>query len=937
MKIDAIRQLEALGASVHAAAVDVSDEAELRAFLTSYEEEAWPPIRGVVHAAGVIDDRTLRQLDSAALDAALRPKVRGGWLLHRLLQGAPLDFFVLFSSAASLIGSAGQGNYAAANAFLDALAHCRRREGLPALSLNWGPWSEVGMAARADLEERRARTGMGTIPPRKGVELFGHLLHLDTAQVGVVPLAPERLRQLLPQDTPWLSELPLELHRRSVHDEEPVVREQILAARAAERRGLMLDHLQRRIAGIIVTDRAAVLPGHSVMQLGMDSLMIIELIRALNRDLQLTLYPREIFERPSIESLAEYLLAELQRTVQTASNFAVPTVESAGSPVASPRRASRAEALPGVRNPGSAFLLSSPRSGSTLLRVMLAGHPDLFCPPELHLLPFDDLAEWQAGLGGSYLGEGLQRALMELIGLDPGRSRSLLAGWIEEKLPVQEVYRRLQELAAPRRLVDKSPSYAADAGTLERAESMFENARYVHLVRHPYAVVDSFVRTRVDRLVESSGADPHATAEQAWSVTNRNTLDFLARIDPARHHRVRYEELVTEPERVMRELCAFLEIPFVPELLAPYQGNRMTDGVHEQSLAIGDPHFASHSTIDASLADVWREVRLPRPLSGAACRLAVELGYEIPTSETAPLPVKAGNCRVPLSFSQQRLFVLEQLDPGTSTYILPAVLRVKGALNVEALERSLRAILERHEVLRTRLVAEEGQPFQEIAELNGFALPIDDLAAMPEESREATARRRVRELLRRPFALDGDLKLRTHLLRLGETEHLLVVAMHHIASDGSSVEIFLRELTSLYEAFAAGNPSPLPALPFQYTDFAQWQRQHLQGTLLESQLAYWRERLADLPALELPTDRPRPPIQTHGGEARTWIAPASLIDALKRLSRQQNVTLFMTLLGAFKLLLSRLSGQEDVAVGSPVAGRHHAGTESLIGFFLNNL
>ncbi|MDQ3605284.1 MAG: amino acid adenylation domain-containing protein, partial [Gemmatimonadota bacterium] len=378
-------------------------------------------------------------------------------------------------------------------------------------------------------------------------------------------------------------------------------------------------------------------------------------------------------------------------------------------------------------------------------------------------------------------------------------------------------------------------------------------------------------------------------------------------------------------------------VSFVPELLAPYQGNRMADGVHAGSLPIGDPNFHAHDSIDPALAEAWRRVKLARRLGGAARRLAQEIGYEVEVPNAAAASATVRDSRAPLSFSQQRLYFLEQLEPGAATYILPAVLRVKGTLELEALERSVRVILERHEVLRTMLVTHDGHPFQEVLALDEFALPIENLEDVPEETREEAVRQRVSELLHRPFELDRDLKLRAHLLRLEEREHLLVVAMHHIASDGSSVEIFLRELTALYEAFAAGNPSPLPALPFQYADFAERQRQQLQGTLLENQLAYWREQLADLPVLDLPTDRPRPPVQTHRGNSRSWVASAPLIDRLKRLSQQENVTPYMTLLAAFKLLLSRLSGQEVVVVGSPIAGRNQEGTERLIGFFLNNL
>jgi amino acid adenylation domain-containing protein len=970
-RIRAIREIEALGAAVHVAAVDVADAAQFSAFLSAYDAEGWPAIRGVVHAAGLLHDASLLRLDAAAMKAAARPKLDGGWMLHSLLRERPLDFFVVFSSAASLIGSAGQGNYAAANAFLDSLAAYRRGQGLPALSINWGPWADVGLAARADLAARRARGGMGSIAPGVGVELFGRLLRGNARQVGVVPLGAAALRDLFPAETPLLKALPRAASPEAgVPAAAPSVAELLRGAPESQRVPRMLAHLQQRVGRITMADVATIEPEHGVLQLGMDSLMIVELVRELNRDLQITLYPREIFERPSLIGLAEYLVDAIGE--------APAATEARGDAVraAAARPARPVLQAPEQRNPPAVFLLCSPRSGSTLLRVMLAGHPALFSPPELHLLPFVGMAEWKTTLEHSYFGEGLQRALMELKGIDAGQSQQLLEDWVARDLPIPEVYRRLQELARPRLLVDKSAAYAAELSILERAEQVFEGALYIHLVRHPYSAIESFVRNRMDRLFDAASADSLAVAEQVWSDANSNALEFLGRVDAARQCRVRYEELVTTPEPVMRTLCRFLAIEFTPDLLTPYEGGRMTDGVHEKSMLIGDPSFHTHSAIDASLADAWRHISLPRRLGGYARRVATELGYELepavaarpPMLPQTPVPPAHGAAvaasalsavsgvqrrpateelpairlagregPLPLSFSQQRLFFLDQLDPGAATYNMPLAVRLSGTLNVAALERSLRAVLQRHETLRTNLVLHDGAPHQEIGEPDRFDLPVDDLATVPDAEREARVRQLTSEEVRRPFDLRRDAKLRARLLRLGEAEHVLVLAVHHVASDGTSLGILVREMAALYEAFAAGKPSPLAPLPIQYADYALWQHRYLQGPVLDAQLGYWKQQLAELPVLELPTDRPRPARPTHHGAGESLLLSARLSEMLLQLSREENVTLFMTLLAAFQLLLSRLSGQDDVVVGTPIAGRHRAGTEGLIGVFLNNL
>jgi pimeloyl-ACP methyl ester carboxylesterase len=367
-----------------------------------------------------------------------------------------------------------------------------------------------------------------------------------------------------------------------------------------------------------------------VQTLGMDSLMVVEVAQAVKQDLRLTLYPRELYEHPTIDSLAAYLAVELG-TAQPVPRPTAAGDEDGSAPAAGTTGAARP--APPASPPDVVFLLSGPRSGSTLLRVMLAGHPRLFCPPELHLLPFDTLADQRRELGQSYLHEGLQRALMDLQGCDAEASKAILDGWLAEGLPVQRAYARLRHLAAPRLLVDKSPTYAGSIETLRRAEALFDSPRYLCLVRHPYAAIESFTRTRMHRLIGAEEEDPLDVAEQVWVQTNQNMLDFLREVDPGRQLLVRYEDLVRRPEETAETICTFLGIPPDPAVLRPYEGQRMTDGVHDRSLAIGDPNFLDHDRIEPELADAWKGVTLPRPLGPAARRLAATLAYPLPELE----------------------------------------------------------------------------------------------------------------------------------------------------------------------------------------------------------------------------------------------------------------------------------------------------------------
>ncbi|HEX5751790.1 MAG TPA: amino acid adenylation domain-containing protein, partial [Archangium sp.] len=292
----------------------------------------------------------------------------------------------------------------------------------------------------------------------------------------------------------------------------------------------------------------------------------------------------------------------------------------------------------------------------------------------------------------------------------------------------------------------------------------------------------------------------------------------------------------------------------------------------------------------------------------------------------------------PLSFAQQRLWLVEQRMPGHTLYNMPGLARLEGPLDVAALERSLGELLRRHEILRTRFSASAEGPVQTAAPAEPLKLALVDLSGLPEAEREAEVLKRADAEAQRPFELSQGPLLRTALLKLGEREHVLLVTMHHIASDGWSIGLLLREVAALYEAFSRGQPTPLPELPLQYADYAVWQRGWLQGEALETLLAYWRQQLAGAPrALELPTDHPRPVVQGFRGASVPLHLGEPLSRALRELSRREGVTPFMTLLSAFQVLLSRYSGQSDLTVGSPIAGRNQTELEGLIGFFLNTL
>src|SRR5215217_4230891 len=314
--------------------------------------------------------------------------------------------------------------------------------------------------------------------------------------------------------------------------------------------------------------------------------------------------------------------------------------------------------------------------------------------------------------------------------------------------------------------------------------------------------------------------------------------------------------------------------------------------------------------------------------------LLSEQGIKSPGVERIPRREESGPA--PLSFAQQRLWFLDQFEPGNPAYNLLNTVLLQGKLDTVALEKSFSEVIRRHEALRTTFDVRDGKPVQIIASPKPFNLQVVDIRHLLEAERETV----VQNLIKQQTSFDLKLGplLRITLVRLRDQEHVLLLAMHHIMSDAWSMGVLVGEVVTLYEGYVAGREVVLPSLPIQYADFAAWQRNWLQGDVLEEQFAYWQQQLdGTLPILELPADRPRPALQTYNGSSLSFSLSRPLSESLKSLCKAKGVTLFMTLLAAFKVLLYRYTGQEDLIVGSPIANRHRQELESLIGFFVNTL
>ncbi|MEL6454603.1 MAG: amino acid adenylation domain-containing protein [Cyanobacteria bacterium J06623_5] len=452
-----------------------------------------------------------------------------------------------------------------------------------------------------------------------------------------------------------------------------------------------------------------------------------------------------------------------------------------------------------------------------------------------------------------------------------------------------------------------------------------------------------------------------------------------------------YVVMADEAPLPVRELRQFLQerLPsyMVPSVWTPLSQLPLTKNGKLDRRALPEPdisaaqlsadYVAPRTPVEQQIAEIWAEVLAIEQvgihdnffeLGGHSllaiqvmARLSQRLDREIPLNilfTTSTLEALAERCAdietmrspliraertqpIPLSFAQQRIWFLQQLEPDNSTYKIARSLRLRGPLHQDALQQAFTTILSRHEALRTNFVSVDGLPRQVVSPPSDFPLAFVDLSASARKNNaqpESLLKSLLKQESHRPFDLSSDLMLRATLFRLKEDEHILQIVMHHIASDGWSIGIFRRELSALYTAYATGEAAPVSELPIQYIDFSEWQRQWLSGEVLKTQIDYWKNQLKDAPPLlALPTDYPRPSQPSHRGAKLAFTLPKKLTGELKALAQQANATLFMTLLSAFNTLLFRYTQQSDISVGSPIANRPQPELERLIGLFLNTL
>jgi amino acid adenylation domain-containing protein len=695
-------------------------------------------------------------------------------------------------------------------------------------------------------------------------------------------------------------------------------------------------------------------------ELGGDSIKGAIFANKMQQEIGSVFYVVSIFEAPTIAGLIEYMRIHYSETVHkyegTETNVSAAIKKLDESDLQKFEQSIiPLQAFPDItgkaKNRRAVFVLAPPRSGTTLLRVLLGGHSQLFAPPELELMPYNtlkDRREVNSGRDAFWL-EGTIRAVMELRGIDADAAKALMEGYEEQDMSVMSFYGELQNWMDNRILVDKSPSYVLDKSILQRIEDTFQNPIYIHLHRHPRGMINSFVEAKLHQIFfrYPHNFDSTQLAELIWAHSHSNITEFLETIPTDRHLKVSFEDLTKSAGEEIEKICALIGIDFEPEMLAIYEKDArkklMTDGIHKESKMLGDVKFHTHSKIDHNAAERWKKNGQKLEVSDFTTNLANKLGYGKPQNSivrSAPTQTNASNKlekQRQLSLSQQRLWFFDKLDGSHNTYNMPIAMWLGGKLDVKALIRSIEEIQNRHEVLRSYFVTHDGEPQCWIKE----SIPspfVVDLMFIDEKNRLQEAEKWLDRESKKPFDLSTGPLFRAGIVKTDEQTHLLLINMHHIVSDGWSLGIVSKELELHYKKYSEGAEVDIHPLKLQYSDYADWQSKLLESGELDRQLDYWKSQLSDIPKLlELPSDRPRTTIKSYSGKTYQYKIEADLVTRFKKLAEKSGSTLYMALLTVFGLLMKRYSGQNIIPVGSPVSNRRNIDFEPLIGFFVNTL
>ena len=954
-KIRKLQELESYGAESLVLKVNVTNLADMRRAVETTIQR-FGAIHGVIHAAGVSPGGMIQMKAAEAAMSVLDPKVKGALVLDEVLGDYPLDFLLLCSSLVSIVGGLGMVDHSGANAFLDSFAHYRNlNPDTPTISVNWDTWLEVGQAAFAELSG-----GLKGILQNGNGERIGH------------PLVEKRLTATTTEDT-FLTEFCTAKHWAL--DEHRIMNKGVLPGVAYLEMARKAFEAHAKGNDIVIDNAVFIRPlavndgekqeVYITIKRDGDRFQFSIAGKSASDGREMYEYAKgSIYHRPPDPPPAHRIDEIIQRCEEGAAVSAQKNSDDDAKEkyVTFGKRwqnlykmvyIGKNEALAEVELPGEF-------SGDLDTFIL---HPSLMDAATGFVQIADNGFYLPMSYGKVRIRRPLQRRIYSYIELkDPAFSgRETIACDVlimdergNELVEIEDfIIRRVKNVAGLGALSAPSIRQTRN-GSEPVSELQKREPGQAAEVRPKVGILpgegaEAFGRIlstsmRIPQVLVST-MDMQALLKQASAVNRSVILDEIVKLQSQRprHARPNISTQYVAPATTLEQ-----------ELVTLWEDTLNVDraGIYDNFFEIGGDSLLATQLI-ARLSESFRINLSLRALfeSPTVADLAVAIlqkqaeGAIVDPVAQAPSEIRRPITRqnstldtFPLSYAQQRLWFIEQLAPGSFAYNIPSAVRLTGRIDVNALGRSLNEIVRRHGSLRTIFTMIDERPVQVISPNGDIPLQTINLTDRPSAEREAGAKRFIDEEVRRPFDLTRGPLLRVTLIRIDDLNHILVWVIHHIVSDKISQDIFVQELVTLYSAFSTGKASPLPEAPIQYADFAHWQLQWLQGEVLESQLAYWKRNLAGAASsLQLPTDRPRPPVQTFNGSKYSARFSRELADDLERMGQREGCTMFMVLLAAFKTLIYCYTNQQDLSIGTTISGRYRTETEGLIGFFVNTL
>jgi len=953
------QQLTQLDGEIVYQQADVCNENQLKQVAESLSRWQKHP-DGVIHLAGAYQDKLLLDETPESMDDILGAKIRSSQWMNELFCHSLDTFFIYFSSLAGHFGGFGSAAYSAANAYLERFAQQQRKQGVASYCLAWTQWVDTGMNQGRHIQDSlQAKKGFLSITSQQGMVSFAAamkfaindmMIGLDmdnpniAAQVKQAPFNTKTLHAYasLKTEAPCLNKvlpvvdclgntteytlatlgkLPL-LDNGEVNQE--VLRQQVsgeavssLVAPRNKLESLLVDAWQDVLGNQVgIHD--------NFFDLGGSSIKAVMVMNKFQEKIGSIFHPVSLFDAPTIAELAEYFKENYPALFKTAEQADHDTEQSLTDKQINHMRdylthslssQSVKSDLTGNKSKRAVFILSPARSGSTLLRVILAGNPQLFSPPELYLLGFNHLREHKEFYSGrlSFLQEGVIRAIMEIKGCNQQQAEQTVHELERQNISVKQLFALMQQWLGQRMLVDKTPPYAFNPDILQRMEQEFADPLYIHLVRHPAGMIASFEEARVDLAVDVHGdesPDMAFTARQKgelwWMISHQNIRSFLKNIPAQRQHVVKFEDLVTQPKSTVEQLCQFMDIDFCADMLEPQKGKkqRMTDGAHQLSRMAGDPKFHSHQGISAKAADRWKQVYAKDFLSEATWQIARDYGYRFDDHvsfgdfQIKPDPANRHQ-PFPLTDIQQAYWAGRIGHFELGGYSVHSYTEVDSVnLDVRRLNQAWQKMINRHEMLRT-IILPDGQ--QQILEnIPKYNIRHMDLRCLDSEGIQIELDATREAMSHQVFTLDQWPLFDIVVSRMDDNKYRVHLSFDAILFDARSRYIIYSELRQFYQQ------PELQMQPFElsFRDYVLMEEKIKNSSLYEQSRDYWLQQIPSLPETpELPLAinpselaRPKFIQKNHFFEKSDW-------SRLKTLAAQQQITPSCLLLTVFSDVL----------------------------------